>query len=141
MKRVICLLSVMLLLLCGCGGELPFFVKDVSESTDFRCHMSCGDSETVLYGDDAKAAYDLITEALRNMQDTTEGPKGQSIGMIFWVGDGDPRTDTVPFDRQYGCYSVSEEGIGMYVATIDTSCSFHYQVKPAVYTALLKMME
>ncbi len=141
MKRVICLLSVMLLLLCGCGGELPYFVKDVDDLTDFHCYIAHDGDTTVLHDDDAKASYHLITEALRDMKEPDTSPSGKQIGMIFYVGDSnDPVADAVPFAQQYGDYMVAENGVGLYVASIESSSGHGYQVDPSVYTALLKMM-
>ena len=144
MKRALCLVLAlaMLLSLGGCGGELPHFVKDVDDLTDFRCYIATNEDETVLLrDDDAKAVYHLITEALRDMQEATDSPSGKRIGMVFYVGDSEnPLLDYDGVEQEYGDYSVAENGVGMYTASVWFSSSIGYQVKPSVYTALLKMM-
>lgn len=141
MKRIICLAIVMLLLLCGCGGELPFFVKDVDDLTDFRCYLIHGGDSVILQDDDAKEAYHLITDALRDMEDTTTAPDGAQISMFFYVGDSNPYTDIVPLDKQYGSYSVAENGVGLYVASASASAGFNYQVDPSIFTAFHEMIK
>lgn len=140
MKRIFCLLAAMTLLLCSCGSEPPFFVKEIDDLTDFHCCLTHGDDSVVLHGDDAKAAYHLITDTLRILEDSDDSPSGDQIGAVFYVGDVNPLSDTVPFEQQYGDYSVWENGIGLYVASVSASSGFNYQVGPSVYTSLLKMI-
>lgn len=140
MKRLFCLTLALLLLLCGCGGELPYFVKDVDDLTDFRCYLIHGGDSVILKDDDAKVAYHLITDALRDMEDTTTAPDGAQISMLFYIGNSNPYSDIVPLDKQYGSYSVAENGVGLYVASIESSSGHGYQVDPSVYTAILEMM-
>lgn len=141
MKRIICLLAAIAILLCGCGGELPSFVKDVDDLADFRCYLIHGGDSVILQDDDAKEAYHLITDALRDMEDTATAPDGAQISMFFYVGDSNPYTDIVPLDKQYGSYSVAENGVGLYVASASASAGFNYQVDPSIFTAFHEMIK
>lgn len=144
MKRALCIVLAlaMLLSLGGCGGELPHFVREVDDLDNFHCHVYLlpDDEALTLHGDDAKAAYRLVTESLRNAEETTDGPGDEQIDMVFYTGDVNPLDDTVEFEKQYGCYAVGAIGVVMYVASVSASFSHHFQVDPSVYTALLKMM-
>lgn len=142
MKRTLCLALVLLFLLCGCGGELPFFVRDVDDLDNFHCHvyLSPSDETITLDGDDAKEAYRIVTKALRGAESVTDGPGDEQVDLIFYTGDTDPLDDIVGTENQYGCYAVGASGVVMYVASVETSHSFHYQAKPSVYEKIIKLL-
>lgn len=150
MKRFLCLLIVMLMLLCSCSAEdssiMPY--KDVRFEGDFHCRIYYEEVEGVIEGKRAKEIYKILSDALLEYEKEEDardysplGSHDKELFISFYKIDAEDFTEDNRLSYMYVCHFQDNGRIQIFDSAYK-SFALSLTLNPSIFDAVVnKILE